>query len=281
MPIGVGFINWGADLAGSISIIREYRPAAVWFFAPSSILSLKEWTEKSREASPDTKVWVQIGSVQEALNAVKNVYPDVLVVQGTDAGGHGLALGASLISLLPEVFDAVTTHFQQNRSNSGERPAILAAGGIVEARGATAALTLGASGVILGTRLLATPQAAISHGYQSEVLRASDGGQTTVRTKVYDTLRGTNWAETHNARGLINKSYVDAMSGMDLEVNKRLYAEEMGKGNEGWGVGGRMTTYAGSGVGLVKGVKEAGEVVREVREGVRDVLVRVGGRAKF
>lgn len=220
-------------------------------------------------------MWVQVGSVKEALDVVKEVKPDALIVQGTDAGGHGLARGASLIPLLPEVIDAVESH---SNKEGAESPIILAAGGIVESRSAAAAFTLGASGVILGTRFLASHEANISKGYQAEVLRASDGGQTTVRTKVYDSLRNTNWAESHNARGIINKSYTDAISGLDEEENRRLYNEEMKKGDAGWGVENRMTTYAGSGVGLVKEVKGAGEIVREVSDGVRDVLERAAGR---
>lgn len=104
-----------------------------------------------------------------------------------------------------------------------------------------------------------------------------------MRTKVYDSLRGTNWAETHNARGIITQSYVDAVEkGMSQEENTRLYREEMRKGDEGWREsGGRMTAYAGSGVGLVREVKGAGEVVREVREGVVGVLEGVGRRARL
>ncbi|CAO2648974.1 Nn.00g099230.m01.CDS01 [Neocucurbitaria sp. VM-36] len=289
LPIGIGFINWGADLSASIPLIAQYRPAAVWFFAPSSPSSLAEWTQKSREACPETKVWVQVGSVAEALDAYRNVKPDVLVVQGTDAGGHGLAQGASIVSLVPEVSDAVGKMVGGVTSDTGgsggdgeeqghDTPILLAAGGIADARGAAAALLLGAAGIVLGTRFLASHEANISRGYQAEVLRAADGGQTTVRTKVYDRLRGTNWAETHNARGIVNRSYVDAMGGMDEEENKRLYGEEMERGDEGWGVESRMTTYAGSAVGLVKEVKGAGEIVREVREGVKRVLEGVNGR---
>ncbi|KAF1838353.1 inosine monophosphate dehydrogenase [Decorospora gaudefroyi] len=275
LPIGVGFINWGAGLADSLSIIKEYRPAAVWFFAPSSPASLVAWADNTRQASPATKIWVQVGSVTEAMDTVKQVAPDVLVVQGTDAGGHGLARGAGLISLLPEVCDAVAAHFQP-ANNRERKPILLAAGGITESRAATAAFILGASGIVLGTRLLATPQAAISHGYRAEILRATDGGQNTVRTTVYDTLRGTQWPASHNARGLINQSFTDAVGGMSEEMNKKLYEEEMGKGDVGWGFQGRMTTYAGSGVGLVKEVKGAREVVGELRDGVRKLLVGLG-----
>jgi nitronate monooxygenase len=272
LPVGVGFINWGASLDDALSVLGKYRPAAVWFFAPKDLKSLESWTSSVRKASPETKIWIQIGSVNEALTALQ-VKPDVIVVQGTDAGGHGLARGASLVTLLPEVDDAVTAFYQKE---GGSKPILLGAGGVTESRGAAAAFALGASGVVLGTRLLASKEANIAKGYQDEVLRASDGGQTTVRTKVYDNLRGTTgWAETHNARGIINKSFTDAIEGMPDEENKRLYEEETKKGDSGWGIENRMTTYAGSGVGLIKEVKGAAEIVNEVRDGVGKVFGRL------
>ncbi|KAF2441277.1 NPD-domain-containing protein [Karstenula rhodostoma CBS 690.94] len=277
MPIGVGFINWGADLSTAIPLIAQYQPAAVWFFAPTSMSSLSKWTTQTRNASPRTKVWVQIGSVKEAVEAMQAARPDVLVVQGTDAGGHGLAQGASLITLLPEVSDNVSPKCGEGRY---PQPILIAAGGIADARGVAAALALGAPGVVLGTRFLASPEANISKGYRDEILRANDGGQSTARSKIYDNLRGiAGWAETHNARGVINKSYVDAMAGMDEEENQKLYEEEVKKGDAGWGVEARMTTYAGSGVGLVRDVKPAGDIVREVREGSRAVLEGLSGGA--
>lgn len=273
MPIGVGFINWGASLADSIALIGKYKPAAVWFFAPVSIYELREWTKGSREVSPNTKIWVQIGSVKEAVDVVQAVQPDVLIAQGTDAGGHGRVQGAGIVSLVPEVSDVVAVFAAKANI---ERPLIVAAGGIVEKRGAASALVLGASGVVLGTRLLASSEAKIGKGYQNEILRTSDGGQTTVRTKVYDTLRGTTgWANTHNARGVINKSYNDSVAGMDEKENKTLYTKEIEKGDEGWGVDGRMTTYAGTAVGLIKEVKKAAEITQEVREGARELLNQV------
>jgi nitronate monooxygenase len=216
---------------------------------------------------------VQIGSVSDALSVVKNVQPDVLVVQGSDAGGHGLAQSSSVISLVPEVTDAIAALVAKE---GGQAPVIIAAGGIVEARGAAAALALGASGIVMGTRFLASTEAVIAKGYQSEVVRAKDGGQTTVRSKVYDNLRGTTgWSESYNGRGVINKSYQDAVAGLDEDENKKLYEEEVRKGDAGWGVEGRLTTYAGTGVGLVKEVKNAEEIVREVRDGAKDVLQRL------
>ena len=60
--------------------------------------------------------------------------------------------------------------------------------------------------------VLAAREAVLSKGYQDEVLRASDGGQSTIRTKVYDVVRGTTgWAETHNARGRVNRTFEGAV----------------------------------------------------------------------
>ena len=82
-----------------------------------------------------------------------------------------------------------------------EMPLLMAAGAIVEGRGVAAALVLGAAGVAMGTRFLASAEANIAAGYRDEVVRASDGGQNTVRTKTYDSLRGTTvWSQGYNAR---------------------------------------------------------------------------------
>ncbi|KAF9692589.1 hypothetical protein EKO04_009668 [Ascochyta lentis] len=268
LPLGVGFINWGADLVAALPVVARFQPAAVWFFAASSLSVLRAATREVRAAAPSTKIWVQVGGVLEAVEVAREAQPDVLVVQGTDAGGHGRAQGAGLVALLPEVVDAVSA-----AAGGGLAPVVVAAGGIADARGVAAALVLGAGGVVMGTRFLAAEEAVVAKGYRDEVLRAVDGGQTTVRTKVWDRCRGTTgWAETHNGRGIINKTYTDALGGMDDDENRKLYEADMQKGDEGWGVEARLCTYAGSAVGLVKEVKGAGEIVKEVREGARALV---------
>ncbi|OCK82743.1 inosine monophosphate dehydrogenase [Lepidopterella palustris CBS 459.81] len=281
LPLGIGFINWGAATVPSLDLIRRFRPAAVWFFAPHDIENLQYWTTETRSVAPSTRVWVQVGCVTDAAEVVRHCHPDVLVVQGTDAGGHGLVQGAGIVSLMPEVSDAVEEMVRKGVIEEEQAPALLAAGGIAEGRGAAAVLALGAAGVVMGTRFLASWEANVAKGYRDEVVRAKDGGQSTVRTKVYDTLRGTTgWAEGYNARGLINKSFVDAAEGMGEEENKRLYQEELAKGNRGWGADGRLTTYAGAAVGLVREIKPAAEIVVEVREGARRVIELVRRRVR-
>lgn len=267
LPLGVGFLNWGADREAAVQILRANRVAAVWLFAPTEMPGeLVSWVRDIREldraTDSKTQIWVQIGTVHEASIALSTMHPDVLVVQGSDAGGHGLAQSASIITLLPEI------HALLNETifDPGSRPHLLAAGGITTGRTLLAALTLGAAGAVMGTRFLASKEARISKGYRDEILRAADGGVSTVRSTVYDRVRGiTGWPGRYNGRGVINRSYVDAaQGGMSDEENRRLYVAEMTKGDEGWGPEGRMTTYAGTGVGLVREVLTAREILEEV-----------------
>lgn len=275
LPTGVGFINWGADLEVSVAAVAKYTPCAAWFFAPrSSPGDLMPWAERVRSVTDGrTKVWVQVGTVAEAVAVARTVRPDVLVVQGADAGGHGLSRSASVVTLVPEVRDAL-------REDSGAgSPAILAAGGIVDGRGVAAALALGAAGVVMGTRFLASSEAPVARGYQAEVLRASDGGSNTVRSTVYDRVRGIlGWPERYDGRGIINESYVDSVErGLSDEENRRLYDEETKKGDAGWGPTGRMTTYAGTGVGLVKETLPAGAIIESARNEAEDIIRNMVG----
>ena len=269
LPIGVGFINWGVTLETALEALREHIPAAVWFFAPKENKDLVEWSRRVRETSKGkTKIWIQIGTVKDAIEVARSCHPDVLVVQGADAGGHGLAQGAGIVTLLPEVADSL-------RSIGMANLPLIAAGGIVEGRGSAACLALGGCGVVLGTRLLASREASIAKGYQDDVLRMDDGGISTVRTRVYDTLRGTEWPNRYNGRGIINQSYLDAQNGMVTDENKRLYEQALQKGDLGWGQNGRVTAYAGCGVGLVKEVKYAKEIIDEVKQDISEVLARL------
>lgn len=283
LPIGIGFLNWGADLSLSIFIIEKYQPCAVWFFgAETPHEDLVSWTVKTREVTRGrTKVYVQVGCVEEAVRVSENVKPDVLVVQGADAGGHGLKRSASVMSLVPEVVDAIHRMY----SGGGDAPStsvppVLAAGGICDGRGVAAAMALGASGVAMGTRFLACHEANIARGYQAEILRATDGGISTVRSTVYDRVRGiVSWPERYDGRGVINRSYIDAEeNALSPEENRRLYEEELKKGDQGWGPQGRLTTYAGTGVGLVRETLPAKLIVENVRREALEILQRLARR---
>ena len=150
LPLGVGFITFRPEgfIRNIIPVISEFRPAAVWLFAPASRDQHAEIVPalKFAGAAWGLKVFVQVGTVQSAREAVEDGC-DVLVSQGIDAGGHQWAKGASLISLVPEVKDMLDEEF------NGANVAVLAAGGIVDGRGIAAQLALGAIGAVMGTRV--------------------------------------------------------------------------------------------------------------------------------
>ena len=283
-PVGVGFQTWAGDLATTIRIMKVHPPpVAAWLFAPRhGQEELDEWTAGIRAATNSrTKIWIQVASVKEAKAvAMSTERPDVLVVQGTDAGGHSRTKGASIMTLLPEITDTLrdiigtTTN---NKKDSDRIPPpihLVAAGGIVDSRGVVSAAALGAAASALGTRFLASHEANLNAGYVGHVLSATDGGQSTVRTQLYNHLRGTtNWPAGFDARGLANASWRDHEAGVSFEILKERHAEAASRGQEGWGEAeGRLATYAGTGVGLVRERIGAGEIVEEIRGGIKAVL---------
>jgi nitronate monooxygenase len=115
---------------------------------------------------------------------------DLIVAQGRDAGGHSRPERGT-IGLVPSVVD-----------RAGDVP-VVAAGGMADGRGLAAALVLGAAGISMGTRFLAT-QEAVSDPVERSLLvdaRADD----TIRTSVIDDIRGPTWPEGYDARVLRNR----------------------------------------------------------------------------
>lgn len=271
LPVGVGFQLWNGDIDSATRAVREHRPCAAWLFAPrNGQAELDEWADALRRASPGIQVWIQVGTLQESLEAANSgSRPDVLVVQGAEAGGHGTAEGGmGLMTLFPEVADAV------HRSNMP----LFAAGGIADGRGVAAALALGATGVALGTRFLASTEARISKGYQQEIVRATDGASHTIRTTLYNQLRGTNgWPERYSPRGIVNKSWHDHQAGVPFDDLKRLHDDALHAGDSGWGPEGRLATYAGAGIGLVHSVEASSVLVNRLRTEACDVIRRLQG----
>ncbi|OJJ34601.1 hypothetical protein ASPWEDRAFT_114325 [Aspergillus wentii DTO 134E9] len=265
LPVGVGFQLWSDDLDIASAAIQNFKPCAAWLYAPRNGQSdLDIWSEKIRTASPDIQIWVQIGTIAEVKGLLQSSHrPDAIIVQGTEAGGHGRRDGIGLMSLLPEIADIV--------KESGIP--LLAAGGIADGRGAAAALCLGASGIVMGTRFLASNEARISKGYQQEVVRAKDGAANTVRTLLYNHLRGTTgWPEPYVPRGIINKTWADHLEGKSFEELKKLHDESAATGDKGWGPEGRVATYAGASIGLIHDIKSASDIVRDMQDAFQEQL---------
>jgi enoyl-[acyl-carrier protein] reductase II len=109
------------------------------------------------------------GKVRHAVAAVE-AGCDLVVAQGTEAGGHTGTVAT--LALVPQIVDAV-----------GDRVPVVAAGGISDGRGLAAALTLGADGIWVGTRFIATPEAHTVPGYKDALLGLGEDG--TVVTRAY------------------------------------------------------------------------------------------------
>ncbi|KAL9020251.1 MAG: hypothetical protein Q9185_002534 [Variospora sp. 1 TL-2023] len=152
--------------------------------------------------------------------------------------------------------------------------ALVAAGRIAEGRGVAACLALGAARVVMGRRFLALIKTSIAKGYQDAVLRSKYGGLSTVRSKLYDILRGTTgWPERIGGRGIINRSFLDAKEGTVTEENKKAYAKPLELGDLGCVEDGKLTAYAGTGVGLVRSVKPAAGILKDIRGQAQDLPV--------
>ena len=115
------------------------------------------------------------GKVDHARRAV-DAGCDIVVAQGTEAGGHTGQVAT--MPLVPQIVDAV-----------GDRVPVVAAGGIFDGRGLAAALTLGAEGVWIGTRFIATPEARSVVGYKEALLRSAEDGTIVSRAYSGKTMR--------------------------------------------------------------------------------------------
>lgn len=269
LPIGIGFQVWTDDLAAATATVQQHKPCVVWLFAPrNGQAELDEWSRALRDASPDTEIWIQIGTVAEAREIIASSSPPaVVVVQGAEAGGHGRATdGMALTTLLPEIAELF-------RKEEKSIP-LLAAGGIVDGRGAAAALCLGASGVVMGTRFLnAVENNNVPAGYQQEIIRVQDAATSTTRTQLYNHLRGiTTWPEQWSPRAIINRTFRDHQAGVPFDELKKLHDEAAKSGSNNYGPDGRLGAYVGAGVDLIHDIKNAEAIVKDTQTEAASIL---------
>lgn len=96
-------------------------------------------------------------------------------------------------------------------------------------------------------------------------------GISTVRTTIYDKARDIHgWPEGYYGRGLVNYTYLDSLSGLSEIKNRELYHEELNRGDLGYGPKGRLTTSAGTGVGLISEIHSAGGIAKSMHEGAQN-----------
>ncbi|GAA2799736.1 NAD(P)H-dependent flavin oxidoreductase [Mycolicibacterium pallens] len=157
LPVGANLMiqGWKRD-PSIVDVLAEANVRHVFTSAGDPAL----FTARLHDASM-TVVHV-VGSLKGALKAV-DAGVDALVVEGVEGGGFKSALGASTLVLLPLIAEQV------------DLP-LIAAGGICDARSAAAAVVLGAEGVQMGTRMLASREAAVHANFKDAIVAADDSG---------------------------------------------------------------------------------------------------------
>ncbi len=201
--VGIGFITWSlARQPQLLDLALEHKPAAVML----SFGDPRPFAEKVRRAGAKLILQVQnIETTREALAAK----PDVLVAQGTEAGGHGG--DGSLFALLPAV-----------KALAGGIP-VLAAGGIVDAAGFGGARALGADGVLVGSRFIASDESLATPQAKQKLVAAT--GDATLRTTVFDVVRRYDWPRGFTGRALRN-DFSGLWHGKEDALRSSLESEE-------------------------------------------------------
>jgi len=199
------------------------------------------------------------GKVRHAVAAV-DAGCDIVVAQGTEAGGHTGRVAT--MALVPQVVDAV-----------GDRVPVVAAGGIVDGRGLAAALALGADGVWVGTRFIATPEARSVAGYKDSLVRSHE--DDTVVTRAY----------TGKTCRVIANRYTQSYEEGELQP-ERFPQQVLRSMNDGANhLGGDETTPgvdpereffpAGQGVGAIDGLVPAADLVAQFVDEAEAVLAKL------
>ncbi len=187
------------------------------------------------------------GKVRHAIAAVASGC-DLVVAQGTEAGGHTGTVAT--MALVPQVVDAV-----------GEQVPVVAAGGIFDGRGLAASLALGADGVWIGTRFIATPEARAVSGYKDALIAHAEDGTVVTRAYTGKTCRvlGNEWTRHFDAHPeelvpfpaqvlasiSAGANHLGAAEGTEVDVEREFFP-------------------AGQGVGAIESLIPAGELVERI-----------------
>jgi enoyl-[acyl-carrier protein] reductase II len=212
----------------------------------------------------DVLVGSMAGKVRHAVSAVESGC-DFVVAQGTEAGGHTGTVAT--VALVPQVVDAV-----------GHRVPVVAAGGLFDGRGLAAALALGADGVWLGTRFIASPEARAVAGYKDTLLGLAEDGTVVSRAYTGKTCRvvRNDWTQHYEEHPEELKSFP-----AQVAVSAKAGANHLGA-PDGTQADPRREFYpCGQGVGAIHALEPAGDIVRRLvaeAEAVVDRLAAVRAR---
>lgn len=236
--VGVGFITFALD----------DRPIALRIALDAQPLAIQLSFGDPRPYADDIHssgalLICQIQTSDEMRSAVA-AGADVIIAQGQDSGGHGRS-GRSTMGLVPSVVDAAAPI------------PVVAAGGIADGRGLAAALMLGAAGVTMGTRFLASTD-ALSDQAEADALVAARADQT-VRTPVFDLVPGRSpWPEGHDGRAVRNRLTDEWDARADLAVAGQMFAASA---PDDYGI---RPLWAGEGLDLITGIETPASIISDM-----------------
>jgi len=259
-PFGVNLIQPVAPASGfesQLEVCIEERVSVVSLF----------WTNPAtvvqRCHAAGITVMLQVGSAEEASRAAA-VGVDMIVAQGIEAGGH-VRGQVGLVPLLPTVVEAVTP------------VPVIAAGGIVDGRGLAAALALGADGVWVGTRFVASKESEAHPDYKRRLLAASQADA------IYTEIFHVGWPPNSPHRVLRNSlteggSVPPGPVGAARLGDRTVEVPPFGSATPTIHTEGRielMANYAGQGVGLIRNILPAAEILQQMASEAEAIIRRL------
>ena len=253
MPFGVNLLLWRS--AEKVEAVLQHQPTVLStaFGDPSPYVEL---------AHDAGALHVHMVSDVPTAIAAARAGVDVIIAQGDEGGGHvGLQ---STFTLVPQVVDAVDVP-------------VVAAGGIGDGRGLAAALALGAEGVLMGTRFLATREAPIPDGWKRAILDAA--GHDTVRTSIPDYATESAWPEPIAARAIRN-AFLDRWLGREEEVRRlgNVLGDQLREARRRDDPA-EMNLLAGEVVGLIHDLPSAASIVERIVKEAESLLPQLAAKA--
>ncbi|KRR06531.1 2-nitropropane dioxygenase [Bradyrhizobium jicamae] len=250
-PFGVGFITWSlAKQPELLDIALHARPRAIML----SFGDPKPFAPRIKSSGTLLICQVQDEAMaQQALDAGA----DILIAQGTEAGGHGAS--RTTLDIVPAIVDLA----------AGRVP-VAAAGGIGDGRGVAAMMMLGASGVLLGTRFYASVECDGPEEAKQRICAASNGNS--VRGIIFDLSRNNVWPAPFTGRCLIN-DHARRWMGREVELMQNIktvaadYAAARAAGNFDI-----AAVIAGEAVGLIHDIPPAAEIVDRIVSEAEQIL---------
>jgi NAD(P)H-dependent flavin oxidoreductase YrpB (nitropropane dioxygenase family) len=240
------------------AVTLRAHPAVAAFAWARKDQNLQDYFQRAHDAG--CKVMHMAGEVAEALRAA-DAGADLLVAQGTEAGGH-VGWMASL-PLLPMMVKAVAPL------------PVLCAGGIADGRGLAAALALGADGVLLGTRFMATAEAPIHANFKRAIVNSD--GHDTILTEIPDLASQRVWPGAMS-RAQRNR-FIERWAGREWAI--RQDASEIGKQTAAARAAGDIDNAPlsfGQDAGLIGSIKSVKEVIDDIVAEAEEILrVRLPG----